>query len=150
MRRTASTGMTVIESASELRRTITTVRANGINILPSIPWSASKGTKVSAIINSPKRLGRRTSSTARSTRGSRSDTASNEACSLESSLKCRSIFSTCTIAASTIIPREMASPPKDIRLAESPTCCMIKNVVSVASGKVRATTSAPRRFLRNR
>ncbi len=34
--------------------------------------------------------------------------------------------------------------------AESPIRCIIKNVVSVASGKVRATTSAPRRFLKNR
>ena len=54
------------------------------------------------------------------------------------------------MAASTIIPSEMAKPPKDIRFADRPTCCMMMNVANVARGKVRATTSAPRRFLKNR
>ena len=53
---------------------MTTVMASGMNILPSMPCSVRSGTKVSAMINSPNRLGRRTSRTARKTTGSRSDT----------------------------------------------------------------------------
>ena len=44
-----------------------TVNASGANIFPSMPWRVMIGTNVSAMISSPKMLGFRTSSAARST-----------------------------------------------------------------------------------
>ena len=57
-----STGMTKIDSTSDDRSAIATVKASGENIFPSIPCSVMMGRKVSAMISSPKMLGLRTSS----------------------------------------------------------------------------------------
>ena len=59
--------MTKIDSSSDDRSASATVYASGENILPSMPWRVAMGTKVRAMISSPKMLGFRTSTAARST-----------------------------------------------------------------------------------
>ena len=50
------------------------------------------------------------------------------------------MFSTTTTAASTSMPMAIASPPRLIRLADMPNCCIRMKVISAASGSVSATT----------
>ena len=58
-------GMTKIDSSSDDSSASATANASGENILPSIPWRATIGRNVSAMMSSPKMLGLRTSNTAR-------------------------------------------------------------------------------------
>jgi hypothetical protein len=55
---------------------------------------------------------------------------------------CSKAFSTTTTEPSTISPMAMASPPSDIRLAESPTWFITMNVTSGVSTSVATTMSA--------
>ncbi len=64
--------------------------------------------------------------------------------------RCRWTFSTWMMVASMIMPIEMASPPRDIRLAESPTRRIMRKVKRIESGRARTTMNAPRKLRRNR
>ena len=108
--------MTKIDSSSDDSSASATVKASGENILPSIPCSVTIGTKVSAMISSPKMLGFRTSTAARSTVGQRAAGRPG------AWPRCRWTFSTWMIVASMIMPIEMARPPSDIRFAFEPAC----------------------------
>ncbi len=62
-----STGITKIDSSSDASSASATVNASGENIFPSRPCSVMIGTKVRAMISSPRMLGCRTSTAADST-----------------------------------------------------------------------------------
>ncbi len=62
----------------------------------------------------------------------------------------RKPFSTITTAPSTIMPMPTARPASDIRLADSPHCCIRMKLISMASGSARITTIAERTSPRNR
>ena len=64
-------------------------------------------------------------------------------------LNCVWMFSTTTTAASTRMPMATASPPRDMRLAETPSTRMRIKVASTDSGSIKATVSAARRLPRS-
>ena len=95
-----------------------------------------------AMMSSPKMLGFRTSSTARRITGTHGSPGDSDSL--------RWTFSTWMIAASTIMPMEMASPPSEIRFAVRPVAFMTPKTVNAASGSIRITTRAPRTLRRKR
>ena len=80
-----------------------------------------------------KKIGRATSTLAFATISSRVPSG-------DASRRSRSMFSTMTMVPSTIMPIAIASPPKDIRLAEMPKRRMPTNAVNTENGMARATT----------
>ncbi len=124
-------------------RAMTWVKARGRNILPSIPCRAMIGMKVRAMMSSPKMEGLRTSSTAFRTVASFLPAA-------PASPRWRWTFSTWMMVASMIMPMEMASPPRDMRLAEMPERRIRMKVKRVERGRARMTMNAPRKLRRNR
>ncbi len=132
-----STGITKIDRSSDESSASATVKASGENIFPSSPCSVTMGTKVSAMISSPRMLGRRTSMAAARTTASRSPV-----CPFSASR--RWTFSTWMIVASMIMPMEMARPPSDMRFASMPATRSTVKVSRIDSGSARITTNAPR------
>ena len=90
------------------------VHASGANILPSIPWRVMSGRNTSTMMPTPKSTGLPTSAAARSTTTLRLSPESLD------SPKWANAFSTTTTEPSTMMPMAMASPPRDMRLAEMP------------------------------
>ena len=66
------------------------------------------------------------------------------------SLRWRWTFSTWMMVASMIMPMEMASPPSDMRLADSPASRIMMKVNRADSGRARMTMKAPRKLRRKR
>ena len=95
------------------------------------------------MMSSPKMRGLRTSRTARST-------VASFPSGRPVSERWRWTFSTWMMVASMIIPIEMASPPSDMRLAESPARRIMMNVKRVERGRARMTMNAPRKLRRKR
>ena len=142
----ASTGTSVIDSSNEPAIANVIVSAIGLNSLPSNPVNENSGRKTTMMIRIANAIGLITSRA-----------ASRIRCVLligwPDSRACdssRKAFSTSTTAPSTIIPVPMAKPASDIRLAETPNCCIRMNAISIASGKVTITTMAERNSPRNR
>ncbi len=94
------------------------------------------------MISSPKMLGLRTSTAARSTPAA--VLPASPACE-----RCRCTFSTWMMVASMTMPMEIARPPSDIRLASRPTARITMKVSSAESGRATITTRAPRTLQRN-
>ena len=118
------------------------VTASGVNILPSRPVRLNSGRNTAMIISTPAMTGVATSSVARYTRCRRLTP-------LGARLNCVCTFSTTTTAASTNMPMAMASPPSDMRLADTPNTRIRINVPSTDSGKISATVNAARRLPSN-
>ena len=110
-----STGITKIDRSSDESSASATVKASGENIFPSSPCSVTIGTKVSAMISSPRMLG--LPHLHRRRQHGRQPVAAPCRRSRPSR---RWTFSTWMIVASMIMPIEMARPPSDIRFASMP------------------------------
>ena len=131
--------MSVSEMMRDPNRAAIIVRAIGRNSFPSIPSSVRTGRKTIMMINSPNRVGRRTSTAASrmvSSHGLRGACAA-----------CRAQFSTMITELSTIKPKSIA--PRLSRLAAMPDCSMTLPANSMASGIAVATIRPARRLPRN-
>ena len=119
------------------------VNASGANIRPSCASSVNTGRKLRVIINSEKNNG-----------GPTSFEAAITICQRFSSVSpffsmCLCMFSTITMAASTMAPMAMAIPPNDMMLALMPMRSMTINAIRIPTGSEKIITSEERRWNKN-
>ena len=139
-----STGDSVSDRNSEIASAIEIVKASGANILPSMPDSVISGRNTRMMMPTPTITGVATSCTALTSTCVRVSPVFSAWPSRSNA------FSTTTTEPSTIRPMAMASPPSDIRLADSPTWFITMNVSNGVSTSVASTITEERTSPRNR
>ena len=135
-------GISVIASTSESSTATASAMANERKNSPTTPVRSPSGAKTTTVVRVEPATGPRISSVPVRT----TSAGGSSGCSASR----RSMFSTTTTASSMMMPIATASPPRLIRLSESPASARPSSVMATVSGRLSAAAAVVRHSPRKR